>query len=81
MNWTELLGYIAMGLAAFSFTFRNLVTLRKVNIFAALIFIVYGLLIKALPVVGLNVIIFALNAFELYRYYHREEQHPETYTS
>ncbi|GJM59846.1 MULTISPECIES: YgjV family protein [Persicobacter] len=81
MNWTELLGYMAMGLAAFSFTFRNLVTLRKVNIFAALIFIVYGLLIKALPVVGLNVIILALNVYELYRFYYKQGQHPETYSS
>ncbi|BDC98157.1 hypothetical protein [Persicobacter psychrovividus] len=72
-NWVEVMGYFAMGLAAFSFTFRNLVSLRKVNIFAAVIFIIYGILIHAWPIVGLNMFILCLNAYELYRYFHKEK--------
>ena len=53
-NIFELIGYSASILVATSLTMRSLLKLRLINLVGSLLFVVYGLLIGAWPVVVLN---------------------------
>ena len=56
MNW---IGWIATAVFAGSYFCRQATTLRKVQAAAALLWVVYGFLIGAMPVVVANVIVAA----------------------
>ena len=61
----ELLGYLAMGLVAFSFTLKDFRTFRMVNSGGAVLFVLYAALTHAWPVVGVNVFILVVNLYQL----------------
>jgi len=54
LDW---IGWTATALFAGSYLFKQPVTLRKVQAGAALLWVVYGLAIHAMPVVAANVIV------------------------
>ncbi len=54
MNYTELIGYIGSVLIAVSLMMKNIYYLRRINLFGASTFAVYGLLVGAIPVFILN---------------------------
>jgi hypothetical protein len=64
-NFIELLGTFSSIIVAVSLTMRNLRWLRTVNLIGALFFSVYGLLIQAWPVFGLNAFIVFINIYYL----------------
>lgn len=63
----ELVGYTASILIAVSLTMSSLLKLRLINLSGAITFVVYGLLIGALPIVFLNSLTTAVNLYFLYR--------------
>jgi len=56
LNW---IGWGATAVFASSYFFREAATLRKIQAGAALLWVVYGVLIGAMPVVAANVIVAA----------------------
>ena len=52
------LGWVATAVFVASYLFTRPVTLRSVQMFGALLWVVYGVLIGALPVVAANVLVF-----------------------
>lgn len=61
----EIIGYIGSGLVVISLMMRNILKLRVINLIGALIFTIYGVLIQAWPVVGLNGAIVLIDAYYL----------------
>jgi len=56
----EMLGWVATGVFACSYAFRNPASLRKVQAFAALLWIGYGFAIRSLPIIVSNAIVATL---------------------
>jgi hypothetical protein len=56
----EWIGWVATAIFASSYLCRQPVALRRLQALAALLWISYGLLIKALPVVAANVVVAVL---------------------
>ncbi|MBI3168503.1 MAG: YgjV family protein [Chloroflexi bacterium] len=69
----ELVGYTGSILVAISLMMKSLVRLRVVNLFGALVFIIYGLLIGAIPVVFLNGLILCVNVYNLWQMWQRKD--------
>jgi hypothetical protein len=69
----EIVGYIASIVIAISVTNTNVLRLRLFNLAGAALFVIYGFLIKAWPVAGLNLYIVGVNCFFLYRIFKSKE--------
>ncbi len=52
-----LIGWVATSLTVASYFFHNQVTLRRVQAVAALLWITYGVAIRARPIIAANVIV------------------------
>ncbi len=59
----EMIGYAASVALVVSFAIDDFVTFRIVNSIGALLFIIYGILKKALPVTITNLFVLGLNLF------------------
>jgi hypothetical protein len=67
LKWiVELIGYAASALIAVSLLMKSIVRLRVLNLAGAVIFVVYGLLIRAYPIAIINAIIAAIDVYFLY---------------
>ena len=70
-NFTELFGYCASAVIAFSLTRSSIVQLRWINLFGAASMCLYGVVISAYPVVVLNAFITLTNIFYIRKFvYH-----------
>ena len=67
ISLSESLGWFGTSLQAASFLFRNQRTLRLFQAFAAFIWLSYGVLIEAQPVVVANIIVLSLALFSIWR--------------
>ncbi|MDG6882524.1 Uncharacterised protein [Phocoenobacter uteri] len=63
MNYIEILGYVAMVTVSLSFLLKDVTKLRFVNAIGCSLFIVYGFLTGAYPVMGLNIFVASINAY------------------
>ena len=59
--FVELIGYLASFVILIGFTFKGESKIRTINMIGSLLFIVYGLLIKAYPVALLNALTILVN--------------------
>jgi hypothetical protein len=68
MNWTEWIGYLGAALVVISFMVgSNVKTIRLINMFGALAFIVYGILLNVnLPIIIPNVFITGIQLYYLF---------------
>ncbi len=66
LNYTEIIGYLAMAFVAISFTFKNVRFLRFFNFIGASFFVIYGILISAWPVAIVNGFIAIINVYHLF---------------
>lgn len=66
MNFT-MIGWIATAVFAISYFFRRPATLRKIQAFAACLWIMYGIAIGALPVIVANVIVAGAALYSSFR--------------
>jgi hypothetical protein len=69
----ELIGYTGSILVAISLMMKSLVRLRTVNMIGAIVFIIYGLLIGAIPVVFLNTLILGVNVYNLWQMWRQKD--------
>lgn len=65
MNLAELIGYAGSVVILVSLLMKSLVKLRWINLVGSLLFSLYGLIIKAWPVFGINAIIVGIDAWFL----------------
>lgn len=68
-----LMGYLASLLLAISLIVTNELRFRWINAFGCVAFIIYGLLIGAMPVLLTNAILLLINIYRLYRSYQATE--------
>ena len=62
-------GILAGVLILVSFAFKNVNTIRLVNIFAAIMFVIYGVLIDGIPLIITNSLLIIINVFYLGKVY------------
>jgi hypothetical protein len=86
--WLEIFGYLGSLLIAISLMMRSLVRLRIINSIGCLIFVLYGVIIRAYPVAILNGLIFFINLFQLIQILRQKDyfqlleiSHDDTYLS
>ncbi len=68
------IGYIASAFLAYSLIINNALKFRWLNIMGCLSFIIYGVLIAALPVILANSILLCINIFQLIKLYSVKEK-------
>lgn len=73
MEWQEIVGYTGSVLIALSLMMKNIVRLRKVNLFGASTFAFYGLLVNAYPVLVLNSFIAFVDIYYLIDIYRKKD--------
>lgn len=73
MNWIEYVGYGGSLIVAISLMMTNICKLRWVNFVGAVVFMVYGFLLDAMPVVALNAFIAFIDLYHLYKIYTEKE--------
>ena len=68
MNWIEWIGYLGAGLVVTSFLVSsNVRVIRLINMFGAIIFVVYGILLNVnLPIIIPNVFITCIQFYYLF---------------
>jgi len=68
MNWIEWVGYLAAGLVVLSFLMgSNLSTVRLINMFGAITFLIYGILLDTnLPIIIPNGFITMIQFYYLF---------------
>ncbi|MGL5417453.1 MAG: YgjV family protein [Clostridium sp.] len=68
--WSEIInwiGYIASALIVVSLLFTSMTKLRIVNSIGCIVFVIYGIIIKAYPVAISNGLIVIINMVNLYK--------------
>ena len=73
LNAVELIGYLGSILVAISLMMKSLLRLRIINLFGALFFTVYGLLLGAYPVAFLNGIIVCIDLYYLFQMWRQKD--------
>jgi hypothetical protein len=67
MNWVEWLGYFAAGLVVLSFLVGQKVRrIRFINMFGAIAFLIYGILLNNLPIIIPNAFITCIQFYYLF---------------
>jgi len=67
MSGVEIYGYISMLVVIISMLQKNVEKLRIINTISCIMFVVYGFLIGAYPVILLNSIITVINLYKLFK--------------
>ncbi len=67
IEFVELIGYIASIFIVVSLTMTNIIKLRVINSIGCLLFVTYGVLVGAIPVVLSNIAILLINLYNLYK--------------
>lgn len=73
MELIDILGYLGMGFVVLSFTMKNIIWLRVVNIIGAILSAIYGLITKTYPTMCLNLILFLINSYFLIIYFVKKD--------
>ena len=73
MNTVELIGYLGSILVAISLMMKSLLRLRIINLFGALFFTIYGVLLSAYPVAFLNGIIVCIDLYYLFQMWRQKD--------
>lgn len=66
-NYIEWIGYLASLLIVVSLTMSDIVKLRIVNSIGCVVFVTYGILVGAYPVIVSNFAIVIINIYYLYK--------------
>lgn len=73
MNTVELIGYLGSILVAISLMMKSLLRLRIINLFGALFFTIYGVLLSAYPVAFLNGMIVCIDLYYLFQMWRQKD--------
>lgn len=66
-GWIEWVGYAASIAIVISLVMTNMVKLRMINSIGCVLFVIYGILVGAYPVVISNAAIIVINAYQLHK--------------
>lgn len=69
----EIIGYAASVMVAISLTRKDIVKLRVLNFIGCALFVAYGLMLNALPVVATNAFISIVNVYFLIKMYQEKK--------
>lgn len=69
----EIMGYVASIMVAISLTMKDIVKLRILNFIGCSFFVVYGVMISAMPVVATNAFIACVNVYFLFKMYQEND--------
>jgi hypothetical protein len=69
----ELIGYAGSLLVAISLMMRSVFRLRVINLIGALFFVIYGILIHAVPIILLNSLIVGVNVYYLAQMWNQKD--------
>lgn len=61
----EIFGYISMLVVLISMTMKNIKNLRILNSIACAMFVIYGIVLSAYPIVLMNILVIAINLYNL----------------
>lgn len=67
ISLTDWVGYLAMILVISSFVFKDIIKLRIVNLVGAIVFITYGFMLNAWPIIATNLIIIIIQIYHLFK--------------
>ena len=67
MTGIEIWGYISMVVVIISMLQKNVEKLRIINTISCIMFVIYGFLIGAYPVIVLNSIVILINLYKLFK--------------
>lgn len=67
MNWIEVVGWVGSAILVVSLLQTRLLRLRVVNLVGCVVLLAYNAVIQVWPMVGLNVVLAAINVFYLWR--------------
>lgn len=67
INWVEWIGYLASIFIVISLMMTSVVKLRIINTVGCILFVIYGVIVGAYPVVISNSIIVFINLYRLYQ--------------
>lgn len=62
----EVFGYISMVVCLISILMKDIKKLRIINTIACIMFVIYGIMIAAYPVIVMNICCIAINLYHLY---------------
>ena len=65
-NIVEWIGYAAMGILMISFLMKDIKKLRIINSIACILFVIYGFMLDAIPIVISNAFIAMVNFYYLF---------------
>lgn len=65
MTGIEIFGYISMIVALVSMMMKDIKTLRIVNSIACAMFVVYGFILGAYPIVIMNILVIIINLHQI----------------
>jgi len=65
INGIEIFGYISMIVVLVSMTMKNIKKLRIINSIACAMFVVYGIILSAYPIVLMNILVIFINLYNL----------------
>ncbi len=65
-NLVEWIGYVAMGILMISFLMKDVKKLRIINSVACILFVIYGFMLSAYPIVVSNAFIALVNFYYLF---------------
>lgn len=57
----DILGYVAMVVVLISMMMKNIRTLRIINTIACSMFVIYGILLGAVPIIIMNILVICIN--------------------
>ena len=72
--WIEYVGYLASILIGISMFMKDIVKLRLINLSGAILFTVYGFIIKSYPVAIVKLIISFTNIYYLFKMYNNDSK-------
>ncbi len=75
VTFIDIVGYLASLVLLISFTRKNVTQLRYINTVGCLLFVLYGLLLHAWPVMVTNVCIACINGYYLFL---KKPENPDT---
>jgi len=67
VNWVDCVGYLASVLVAISITIKGGFYFRILNLAGAICFLIYGIIIKSLPVILINIYAAVINTIHAVR--------------
>lgn len=72
--WVEIIGYVGMAFILISFTMKDIKVVRAINMFGAILSLIYGILTRTIPTACLNASLFIINSIYMIIYIRKSKR-------